>query len=287
MKIAYIIAAHKNSEQLKLLINKLDYKDNDLYIHIDLKNEKLFYEIDDYTRKYKNIILIKNRINVNWSGFSQVQATINSMKEIVESGINYDYISFISGQDFPIKSNEYISNFLQKNYGKEFMEYRDVDECDLFRLKVYNLFREYKNIRKTYMRVIDNILRRVQKPIIKRNNFININLFHGSSWFTITHSCMKYILNYLDRNPEYLKDFKYTLCPDEHFFQMIVLNSKFKENVKNDNLRYIDWNGCRNSPRTLNITDLDKIEESDKLIARKFDIETDKHIIDLLLQKYK
>lgn len=285
MKIAYIIAAHKCSTQLKLLLNQLNCKENDIYIHIDKKNDELYKDIKETIKYYSNISLIQNRIAVNWSGFSQVQATINSMREIQETNIKYDYISFISGQDFPIKANEYINEFLEENKGKEFIEYREVDECDLFRLKIYNLFREYKNIRKLYMRIIDNILRRIQKTFIKRRNFEGINLYHGSSWFTITHGCMEYILNYIDTNPKYIHDFKYTLCPDEHFFQMIVLNSPYKSNVENNNLRYIDWRRPANSPRTLDITDIDKLKDTPKLIARKFDIEVDNSIVTELIRE--
>lgn len=284
MRIAYIIAAHKGYEQLKLLLMHLSDPNNDLYIHIDLKNKDLYDNIKTYIENKNNIFLISNRVDVNWSGFSQVQATINSMKEIKNTEKKYDYISFISGQDFPIKNNKSIEEYLSKNKGKEFIEYSELENVDLFRLKIYNLFRESKNIRKTYMRVIDNILRRIQKPIIKRNNFKGLKLYHGSSWFTITSKCMNYILEYIDRNPMYINYFKYTLCPDEHFFQILILNSKFKNNVINDNLRYIDWRRPANSPRTLDISDIEKLKVSNKLIARKFDLDLNREVIDSIIE---
>lgn len=282
MKIAYIISAHKGSEQLKLLLKYLNDKNTDIYIHIDLKSETLYRDIKDSIGGNDNIYLVEDRIDVNWSGFTQVKATLNSMIKIKNSGEKYDYISYISGQDFPIKNNLYIKEFLERNKGKEFIEYSKLGEVDLFRLKKYNFFRESKKIRKKYMRVLDNIFRRLQKLTPNRNNFNNISLYHGSSWFTITEVCMYYILNYIQSNPQYIKDFEYTLCPDEHFFQMIILNSKFKKNVVNNNLRYIDWRRPANSPRVLDITDFDKLKKSDKLIARKFDLDYDKEIINSL-----
>lgn len=284
MKIAYIIAAHKGNEQLKLLLDCLADDETDIYVHIDLKNENLYKDIKSYTKNNKNIFILSNRINVNWSGFSQVEATLNCMKIIKNSGKKYDYISYISGQDFPIKNNSHIKNFLEKNKSKEFIEYSVLEDIDMFRLKQYNLFRESKNIRKLYMRIIDNIMRRFQKLIINRKNFKNIDLYHGSSWFTITMGCMEYILEYIHNNPKYISDFKYTLCPDEHFFQMIVLNSKFKDNVVNNNLRYIDWKRPANSPRTLDISDLEKLKKSDKLIARKFDIDYSRDLVEAIKQ---
>ena len=37
MKSAFLIMAHSNFDMLKLLVTQLDYKDNDIYIHIDKK----------------------------------------------------------------------------------------------------------------------------------------------------------------------------------------------------------------------------------------------------------
>ena len=41
MKIAYMIQAHKNFEQIKFLVESLLYKQNGIFIHIDKKNDKL------------------------------------------------------------------------------------------------------------------------------------------------------------------------------------------------------------------------------------------------------
>ena len=64
MKIAYIIAAHKCSTQLKLLLNQLNCNENDIYIHIDKKNDELYKDIKETIKYYSNISLIQNRIAV-------------------------------------------------------------------------------------------------------------------------------------------------------------------------------------------------------------------------------
>jgi len=99
MKIAYMIQAHKNFEQIKFLVESLLYKQNGIFIHIDKKNDKLYRKLKDYYINNDNVNIIDNRVSVNWSGFSQVEATINLMEEIDKIDKTYDYISFISGQD--------------------------------------------------------------------------------------------------------------------------------------------------------------------------------------------
>lgn len=278
MKIAYMIQAHKNYEQLCLLINNLDSTSIDIYIHIDRKNDNLYNALKCKYATKDNIYLVKNRIDVNWSGFSQVQATLNMIDLVIKSNKVYDYVSLISGQDFPIKNDDYIKEYLKANNGKEFIECKNIGTFE-WRLKCYNFFTENKYNRKVIIRIIDNILRYIQKKVFKRNNFKNIELYYGSQWFTLTYECIKYIHTYLLENEDFIKNFKYTACSDEHFFQIIIMNSEYKNNVINNNLRYIDWGQCLNSPKTLNSNDLDNILQSEHIIARKFDIEVDRNVV--------
>ena len=39
MIFAYLIMAHDNEEQLRILIDALDYQENDVYLHIDKKSD--------------------------------------------------------------------------------------------------------------------------------------------------------------------------------------------------------------------------------------------------------
>ena len=281
IKIAYIILAHKGYEQLNILINQIVDDNTDIYIHIDKKNDELYNLLKKKPLRNQHVNIINERVIVNWSGFSQVEAVLNLLNKVKENNKSYDYVSLISGSCFPIKDNEYIRNFLTQNNGYEFIQYRDIthDKANLYRLKCYNFFRENKNIRKLYMRIIDNIIRRIQKTFVIRKNFNGMKLYHGSQWFTITYGCAEYILDYVERNSWFIEDFKYTLVPDEHFFQMIIMNSEYKHKVKNNNLRYIDWSKGGNSPKILTLEDMGLINNSTQLIARKFDIDIDRNIL--------
>lgn len=289
MKIAYIMLVHKNFDQINMNINKLIDEYNDVYIHVDTKNEDLYRYLEDKYREHEKVHIIKNRVHVNWSGFSVVRATLNLIEAVKESNKEYNYVNLLSGQCFPIKSNDEIREFLSKNKGSEFIEYRDITDSKSasFTLKRYNFFRERKNIRKLYVRIIDNIIRRLQRPFIYRNNFIGMRLYRGSQWFTISYDCMLYVLNYIEENPWIFKDFKYTLTPDEHFFQMLICNSPYKEKIVNNNLRYIDWSLGGNSPKVLTMTDLDMLTNSEKLWARKFDTQKDRELLYKLIEHTK
>ncbi|MNL64977.1 hypothetical protein D3C87_1892530 [compost metagenome] len=60
------------------------------------------------------------------------------------------------------------------------------------------------------------------------------------------------------------------------------MNSPFKAQTVNDNLRYIDWAEGEAHPNILRYEDLNKIRDSGMMFARKFDIEIDTSILDAL-----
>ena len=70
--------------------------------------------------------------------------------------------------------------------------------------------------------------------------------------------------------------------PDEFLIPTIVMNSPFRDSIINDNFYYIDWSRGGSNPKTLTAEDFDKLMSSDKLMARKFDTQTDAKILDLL-----
>lgn len=62
------------------------------------------------------------------------------------------------------------------------------------------------------------------------------------------------------------------------FFQTLVMNSPYAKH-RMDYLHYIDWSENKRSPKIFCKKDLKSLLESDKLMARKFDISIDSEII--------
>ena len=73
----------------------------------------------------------------------------------------------------------------------------------------------------------------------------------------------------------------HSLCPDESFFHTLVMMSPYKDNIE-EYLYYIDCSQGGNHPKILTCNDYQAIIESGKLMARKFDIDIDKRIFDLI-----
>ena len=269
-RICFLIAAHKNQGQLLRLINHLK-KDFDIYVHID-KKSKLNLKSFDNVNIYKSI-------KVYHGGVSQVAATLFLIREAFKN--NYERYIFISGQDVPLKTNKEIINFFDENKDKEFISFENIKNNDgmykemSFRINAYNFGKIYRKLlSRKFRESISNI------PFIKRKTPENI--YYGSSWWNLSHNAIKYILEYIEKNPAFLKRYNYTWGSDEVFFQSILLTSNFKNKCVNDCLRYLIWNG--GAPIDLQMKDYSEIKKNikDNLFARKFDENIDNDIIDKL-----
>ncbi|MGL4862912.1 MAG: beta-1,6-N-acetylglucosaminyltransferase [Cetobacterium sp.] len=272
MKIAYIIQAHKNLIQIENLIEKLqgDFKDKiHIYVHIDSKNKVLKENLKEKYNGDNTVIVLNKTIKVNWSGLSQVKATLISFKVLLESGYKYKYISLISGECYPLKSPKEILEFFKKTN----FEYIEYEKCEKYswRLNHYNFFTENPRNRGLIIRILNKVLRKVQEFFkVQRNYFYGKKIYKGSSWFSLTSDAVKYIINEVENN-QILDKYKLTSCPDEHFFQNILLNSPYKNKIINDNLRYIDWSEQKSSPKIFLLEEIDCLV-TDKLFIRKIKI---------------
>lgn len=273
MKSVFLILVHANSGQLKRLIEKLGGDNSTIYLQVDLKTDISLFE--EYT-SYPNVIFIKNRIKVAWGGYSQVQGMVNSFKEIIPAMQDDQYLSVISGQDYPIMRNEAMNHFLSQHQGKAFMEFCLIPEewsVGFKRLERYDL----SDFHFPGMATLEI---KMNAWLPKRKPPTNIKFVGKSSWFTITVEHLKFIVDFLEKNDAIKRYFRFTWGSDELVFQTILYNSKYKEQMVNNNLRYIDWSAGKARPKVLDISDAEQLRQSGKFFARKFDEKVDNAILD-------
>lgn len=277
MKHAFMILVHKDFKQVNTLISNLGF--GDIYIHVDKKNDKLYNQLTNYYSNTNNVFVLTERISVNWSGFSMIRATLLLIKSVIHSNNQYDYVHLLSGQDMILMTHKQLDQFLDSiGKNKILMDCNEIKNYR-WRVKRYSLFRENPNNRKLMYRILDNILRYMQFLIPERKNLKGLTLYKGSQWFSIPYECMRYI--YMVSN-NYIKDFKYSACSDEHFFQILIMNSKYKDDVIGNNARYIVFKNKKASPEFISIDDFNKCINGNFIFARKFESSINKQITDLI-----
>ena len=126
MTHAYILAVFRNSEQVIRLYERLNDKNTVFVIHICLNSTNEFTKnIKSYFKSKSNVIFCK-RERATVFRFGIVDGVMNAIEALIENNIHYDYITSLSGQDYPIKPNNIINDFLINNQGKEFITYHPI-----------------------------------------------------------------------------------------------------------------------------------------------------------------
>ncbi|PJF37632.1 MAG: glycosyl transferase family 14, partial [Phototrophicales bacterium] len=92
-------------------------------IHVDKKvPNDYFTGAQRAFQSYENCTFIK-RESVHWGGWGLTQAMLNGIHYIEDHDVTCDFLIYLSGQDYPLKSNEDIHNFFKNKQDKQFMEY--------------------------------------------------------------------------------------------------------------------------------------------------------------------
>jgi Core-2/I-Branching enzyme len=274
MKIAHVLLVHKNPQQIVRLIKRLSHPDIDCWVHIDKK-----FDTPEFRKvlSSENIFYVTPNINVGWGCYNTVEAMLLGMQNIIAAKENYDYITFLSGQDYVLQPPAAFLNYLKANNGLEFIGIQpyEVSIHNIIRLKKYH-FNDYsffgKNLLETF----------INKITPERKFPYPYEVRKGPQWLTITKNAAIYIADFVANNPRYVNYFRKVHIPDEFFFQTILFNSAFKHKIKDGVFHYTDWSENKAHPRLLTINDKQNILASDYFFSRKFDATVDATILDLI-----
>ena len=307
----YIVLAHKNPAQLARLITRLDDGNSKFYLHID-GNSRL-EDFEDITNN-KCVVSLKARIKCAWGDFSLVAATLLGMAEIIAEGRG-GYTILLSGQDYPLRSNSAINDYLERNDGVDFIDCRPIhdvwpdgyeDRVDSYRFMLskergdgitlpYILSRKYLN--PVYvLNIVKRLLKRrvggerlvtIFSVILKKRKKPSMNWYGGSQWFALSQRTLAMVYDFHLAHPEYGEYHRFTQVPDEIFFQTIVMKLKDEDSTIRvaPSTTYVNWSR-RNVPLPVTFTrsDLSELESlgDGYLFARKFDTEVCSEILNVL-----
>lgn len=287
MKHAFLIIAHKDDYTFRTLINLLDDERNDIFIHMDIKNREFDFKTTEKLVTKSRVFQVKERNDVVWGDYSQI-ATELKLLALATSVGEYAFYHLMSGEDLPIKTQDYFHAFFERNSGKEFVRFENPVFAHQERVYQYHFLQRIIGRPESHPILYSLEWRfiQLQKLLgIKRNRHLAFQ--KGANWFSITDGLARLVVAQSDW---IRKTFRYTECCDEVFLQTIVNQSEYKTKLYHqvyDNdphaiMRLIDWN--RGTPYIFRQCDRDELSESDMLFARKFDCSVDREIIDYVAQ---
>jgi hypothetical protein len=266
--------AHKDPIHLARLVNALIASEAYFYIHIDKKvDSESFQELI----QNEQVKFIKERCVVYWGGFSQIKARIALLKAMIGSGIEFDRVFILSGQDYPIYSNKRIAEYLEKYPQREI-----VSACKLnnggrgvHKIKRYWFFDHAKWTRR-FLNYLFYFLPFRKKVKAYFNNKYN-TVYFGSEFMCLTYNCARYIYETYGREKDIQTYFKSSYAPVELVMHTIIYNSQYALNAvfmaenyqelyELSALEYFEY------PKAVTIfteDDFQKLIDSDKMFFRK------------------
>lgn len=287
---AFLITCYKQPQLVARIIRVLASSNHFFFIHVDKKTE--ISPFIDATRNINNV-LFTEQINVYHARISQLKSELillYSVRDFEASNkIKFDYVHLISGNDYPIRSNEQFDAFFEKT-NSTFMLYDSEQYWEKMKKYEEHTVNDYHLnkgglISSIFIKTLGSFL----GSVFPRKKITN--LAGGWDWWSWNALTFNYVLDFLDSNPNYLKRWNHTLCVTEKFFHTLLFDKKQEFNFETWNpLRFVSWkprrdmganyNPCR--PYDLTEAEYELIINSKAFFCRKVDEEKSSKLLDMI-----
>lgn len=274
--IAYLILVHRLPKQFKRLFKSIYNPNNYYLIHIDKKASKdLHKEVTNFISDFENTFILESE-SIVWWWYSMVNVELNGIKKLLNLWLNWDFFINLSWQDFPLKTQKEINNFLFENKDNNYIKVSNqiVERPDTMN-RIQNYFIDNWN----YVYEVSNEKRDFLKDTIP---------YIWWQWMILNRNCCEFICNSLETK-KFTDYYINTLIPDESFFQTLLMNTSFDWNIINDDKRAIIWvndGDIKLRPKTFKKGDINFLSLKNNLFARKFDDNEDSEIIDFIKENF-
>ena len=298
LRIAYLIMVHKNPAQLGRLLNRLAYPNTVCYVHVDAKANLKAFQAAVSSPSAGEVVWLTRRKSVSWGDFSLSIAYLAGFEEILETTTEPDFIITISGQDYPIATNEVLHSWLTEHREQTILDHLEItDEYPDIRDRVERYFLStiphrtivypFPEPAKLKKRVFNTALKISSLFKLPRHVPMGHQLYFGTNWFQLKPLTARYLIDFCRANPDYVKFFQTTYVPEEIFFQTILLNAPdpIRQTVYNQRLTFMQWDRAPGSyVIPISAGELPAMLASGKFFARKFDPQYDSDVLDRLDQ---
>lgn len=291
---AFLIQAHTEPRLLLDLVKELRAPNHFIYIHWDKRSSNLL-DCDEFEEMKKmDNVSIYSCYRLNWGGVNQIKATLFLLNTAMNRSNRPTWLHLISGQDYPIRSNDIFDSFFCETKYLAFFSF--VPECEYKKIEEHRLNRfhlnDYINVKKksattlVMLKVAEWGQKALKKCGFELRTPLGIKVYKGANWFSIHGNVANYFLGYCDEHPEYLNRYRMTSCCDEVFFHTLLMQSPFVAKICRDDLRYVEWQKNASSPEWLTERSFEKILSSSKMFCRKVSLHTSSGLISRLLSSH-
>ena len=282
MRIAYVIQGHKNPAQIARLVKRLNSENSPVWWHVSAAKHRLDQQVRLLLDHTPHVHEVPAQY-MYWNSWSFVRAILFCLRWIVSSGEHFDYVVLITGQDYPLLSRQQMLDYFQQLDGRSLLDHFEKplptpawSNGGLDRFQNLHFV-----IPKPWGR--GDEYRFEIKPPYQRTLPDGYRLWGGGGYWALTREHVTYLIRTLEMNPRLERLFRFSSVPDEIFFHTLLLSKLPHSEFINQSVTYAAWNRPSGPyPAIFTNEDLYEVISSVHPFARKFDIQIDSRILDLI-----
>jgi len=229
-KLCALILAHHSPELLGRLLRRLDGFGVQSLVHIDRRVDIAAFLTP--CAAFRDA-LIPERVEINWGGFSVIEATLNLIRTGLAAS-DATHFLLLSGDTYPVRPRTEFLDYLLS--AGSHIDIRAVASTEKTYERIAHVYLPDSRIGTFLQRTADPSLGRYLTPelvgeldVIERAVELKSRAFpwryaKGSQWWCMTRSAIESCLDLIAAHAEFVTWFKYSSVPDESFFQSLMLN---------------------------------------------------------------
>ena len=316
-KVVYFVASHVNPPQVARLVRALrtGNPESRVVIHHD---EKVSHLDPATVLEFGNVEMLP-AMPVQWGQFISSRMVLSAIEWICAHH-DFDYVIYLSGQDYPIKPLAQIERELGEQVGRTdaFCDVTPARQSqwhlgperylyryyDLPRLPGLMKLRKRMQRRSNKVRALAERQRRNPDPLprfhVARDRYGDrkigvrmpaglfgprgLTVYAGSAWWTISKRAAEHVTRFFRHHRAVANHYRRVLfAPSESMIPTILLNAPHLTSRGNDHKRFIRWSNPRSGhPDLLTADDFQTLVASPHHFARKIDGSRDARLLDLL-----
>lgn len=281
--LAFAIKFHRLPEQAERLFRTI-YRSHNVYcIYIDGKAPKILLEMMIKISKcLENVHVIRNPIDVVYASAAHIQSELQCMKVVSKSKVRWKYYINLTGQEYPLKSNQEIVKILQALNG--------ANDIESYSFPVFLQWRHQTIHSISSHKLVDTKQKKAQFKY-------NLQMSKGSAYGAFTRGFVDFVLND-DVVQDYINWLNDTYSPEENIWATVNTlpwapggyMSEVRHRYGTFLSRAIIWENDRMECKgkyvrgvcVFNRYDLPWLAGQKQLFANKFDEYQDKLVLDCL-----
>lgn len=301
MIVAYAVHTHARPAQVSRLVRTLKIGSPESVVVVNHSRAGEPLNVDGLTSHPGVYVMMANGGYGDWS---HVQRWLDCAEFLADRGIAYDWLTTLSGQDYPLMPLEESEAELAASGADGFIEHFPVLSREqshwsvrMARSRYWFHHRRLRQLTPRQQEMLHGlqVLNFVQ-PLVRVHVSVGLSVgwrartpysrdfacYGGAAWTTLSRDCVEYIREFCRERPDIVHHYRRVVGAEESLQQTVLANAgRFR--LIDDGKRYFDFRGSRfNRSRTLGLDDLPDAFTSGAHFGRKFDMESDPGILDTL-----